>query len=989
MSQKQGHSGPQYWRSLAHKNNSAEYRHAAEERHHDAHSSEHTELDRRSFLTLMGASMALAGLAGCRRPVEKIVPYVDQPEVVVPGVPMHYATSMPRGNRALGLIVECHEGRPTKIEGNPAHPSSRGASDIFAQASVLDLYDPDRSAHVLNKGVRTDWTAFVQAWREIALKHENTDGDGLAVLAEPFSSPTMARLKSEFEDKYPAARWVTWEPIGDQNLEQAVRNATGRDRRVVYDYGQADVVLSLESDFLHLESESIAAARGFSDLRRVSDPKGSMNRLYVVESDLSITGGAADHRLRVHSSQIGGFAVELARELSVYGADIEAPDSVGYEADQTWLQTLAVDLMQNMGRCLVVAGRSQPAWVHELVLLINHSLNAFGRTIRLVDSTDTTFSQTAALLELVRTMDSGAISTLVMLGGDPMYNAPAELDFRGALSKVETTVHLSDNEGPDESDMTWHLPASHYLESWSDVRSIEGIPGIVQPLVAPLHGGKSDVELMGLMATGRDRRGYDIVRETWNDLLDDEFEDSWRQVLHDGLLPDAQARGRDFRPKRSAREIAADISLPPPPETGSLEVVFKPSNLYDGRYANNGWLMELPDPVSKLSWDNAALINPATAKSLGVENGDIVTLSLGERSINIPIWVLPGQSSNSVMLPLGFGRSGRGRVADGSGVSAYPLRTSANPYIAVGASITRTGQRRSLANVQDHSVTEGRAIVLEASLKEYRGVPEIFDYMSAKEHYPNMYEPHDYSKGYQWGMTIDLTLCTGCGACTVACQGENNIPVVGRDAVERGREMHWIRVDRYFRGDEHDPRIVQMPMPCQQCENAPCESVCPVAATVHDSEGLNTMNYNRCIGTRYCSNNCPYKVRRFNFFHYTGDMPELLKMVQNPDVTVRSRGVMEKCTYCLQRLTRAKYRAKDEGRDLRNGEVQTACQQACPTQAIHFGVINDKDSQVARDKEQKRNYELLGELNVRPRTSYLGKLRNPNPELEGYKPEQA
>lgn len=990
MNRQQKHNGPEYWRSLAQKNNTPEYRRARTGKRHDAHSSERTELNRRNFLTLMGASMALAGLAGCRRPIEKIVPYVDQPEVVTPGVPMHYATSMPRSNRALGLIVECHEGRPTKIEGNPSHPSSLGSSDIFAQASILDLYDPDRSAHVLNKGVRTDWTAFVRAWREFALRHEAGRGEGLAVLAEPFSSPTLARLKRQFEDRYPRATWVSWEPVGDENQEQAIRNLTGRDLRAVYHYDRANVVLSLDSDFLHLESESIAAARGFSKGRRITDPRDGMNRLYVIEGGFSVTGGTADHRLRIHSSQIGGFAVELARELNVYGAEIDAPDSIGYRADQTWLQSLAVDLMKNVGRCLVVAGRNQPSWVHELILLINRGLGGLGQTVEFVEATDATFSSAKDLGDLIQDMHAGAVSTLVMIGGAPSYSAFANLDFNGALRQVTNTIHLGDREGQVETEMAWHLPAAHYLEAWSDVRSVDGTAGIVQPLVAPLHGGKSDVELLGLLATGRDRRGYDIVRETWQDLLDDgEFERSWRQVLHDGLLPDSKARNRDFKPRRSARQVVAGISLPSRPEPDKLEVLFVPSNLFDGRYANNGWLMELPDPVSKLCWDNAALISPTTAEALSIENGDVVNLSIGDRSIEIPAWILPGQSLNSVLLPLGYGHVGRGRIADGVGASAYALRRSENPYIALGAKMSKTGRRQDLANVQDHSLTEGRAIVLEASLAEYSRVPEIFDYMSAKERYPNMYEPHDYSTGYQWGMTIDLTLCTGCGACTVACQGENNIPVVGRDAVERGREMHWIRVDRYFRGDEHDPRIVQMPMPCQHCENAPCESVCPVVATVHDSEGLNTMNYNRCIGTRYCSNNCPYKVRRFNFFHYTGDMPELMKMVQNPDVTVRSRGVMEKCTYCLQRLNRAKYKAKEEGRTVADGEVQAACQQACPTKAIQFGNINDSKSRVVAEKGQTRNYELLGELNVRPRTSYLGKLRNPNPELEGYKPEQA
>ncbi len=985
-------NGKEYWLSLDQARGPEEYKRYLLERYHDGNHKTPDHLSRRNFLTLMGASIALASLSGCRRPVEKIIPYVNQPEGVIPGVAQHYATSMPSGNSAYGLIIENHEGRPTKIEGNPLHPSTLGASNAMIQASILGLYDPDRSKAVKHKGADSNYDEFVSFWREKIDGVKTNKGDGLVILSEPFSSPTLARYKRDIMKTFPEAEWITWEPIGEENIYNAVKNLSGKSLRPVYHFDRARVILALDSDFLNAEGENIRAARGFADGRRLDNSNNSMNRLYAVENAFSITGGMADHRLRVRSGDIGGFVISLAQTLKQLGlrlGDISGQNNHNF--DEKWLEALARDLIQSRGKSLLAAGNRQPAWVHELVLLLNDALGNFGQTIDFVKLEDLSVPDSDDLRNLVDQMSNGEINTLVILGGNPVYDAFEDLNFKDALQHVDHTVHFS--EYPDETSrhVEWHIPRAHFLESWGDVRSADGTIGVVQPMIEPLFDGHSDSEFYALLSTGRDRRGYDIVRETWKKLINGgDFEKEWRRVLHDGLLEGSSSSNLKIKLKKNVRDIVKTAGIGnETASTDNLEINFYPSQLYDGRYANNGWLQELPDPVSKISWDNAAMISPETADELRLENGDVVRVEYDGRILEMPVWISPGQAAYTIGLALGYGREQAGQVARGVGFNTYRLRTTKICHFGNGAKLTGTDKTYELANTQDHNSMEGRPIIREATLEEYLVNPEFAAEMVEHPPLKSIYGDHDYSHGYQWGMVIDLNTCIGCNACTIACQSENNIPIVGKEQVVKGREMHWIRNDRYYTGDAVEPEMVHMPVACQHCENAPCESVCPVAATLHDKEGINVMTYNRCIGTRYCSNNCPYKVRRFNFFNYTKDKNEVEKMSQNPDVTVRSRGVMEKCSFCIQRINRAKIKAKGEGRTVADGEIIAACQQACPTQAIQFGNINDPESKVSKQKRINRNYELLAELNIRPRNSYLAKIRNPNPELTKYKSRES
>jgi len=976
-----------YWRSLEQLAESTDSGKQLAQRHSDNDPEANNIWTRRSFMTLMGASLALAGLSGCRRPKQKIVPYVTQPEEVLIGAPQYYATTIPRGDSACGLIVESHEGRPTKVEGNPLHSSSLGATDFLIQASILSLYDPDRSKSVMHKGVEKDYDDFVSFWGTLSSEVESNGGTGLTVLAEPFSSPTLARLKTAFLKSFPKAGWVTYEPLSNEHIYSAVRNVSGRKLRPLYHFDKADIILSLDSDFLQTESENIAASRGFADGRRMTDKDADMNRLYVAENAFSITGSMADHRIRIRSGDIGRFTIALAALLKSKGLNLgTVPEIDASVFDNKWLTVLAEDILKSKGRSLIVAGCRQPTWVHELVLVLNEALGNVGATIEFRDMPDSSTAGRDELMNLSSEMMAGRINTLIMIGGNPIYNAPVDAGFKAALKKVEHSIHLSDYFDETSGQVEWHIPRSHFLESWGDARAVDGTLSVIQPMIEPLFGGKSDVELLSLFGSGRDQRGYDLVRDTWDEILKkSDVEKKWRKVLHDGTLEDSSLSTIEFGFKKSVAQILGGVDLSGKGASADgLEIGFYSSNVHDGRFANNAWLQELPDVVTKLAWDNAALISPRTAQELGLVNGDGVNIDFDGRSLEMPIWISPGNADYSLSLPLGYGRTAGGRVADNVGFDTYTLRTSEAVNFGAGGRLSRTGKKYDLANTQDHNLMEGRPIVREATLDEYRKHPTFVREMV--EH-PQLYPDYDYSKGYQWGMVIDLNTCTGCNACVIACQSENNIPVVGKQQVANGREMHWIRNDRYYVGNAETPEMVFQPVPCQQCENAPCEQVCPVAATVHDREGLNTMNYNRCIGTRYCSNNCPYKVRRFNFFNYINEMPEVVKMAQNPDVTVRSRGVMEKCTFCIQRINRSKKTAKKENRRLSDGEIITACQQACPTNAIHFGNINDTESRVAGLKKTDRNYDLLEELNTRPRNSYLAKLRNPNPALEGYKPK--
>jgi molybdopterin-containing oxidoreductase family iron-sulfur binding subunit len=927
------------------------------------------------MLQLVGASLSLAGLAACRRPVEAIVPYVNAPEEIVPGVPLRYATTMPFGVNGLGLVVESHEGRPTKIEGNELHPATLGAASAWVQAAIYQLYDPDRAREVLYQNFASTWPKFFDWWKNLHGGLAADQGGSLAVLLEPFSSPTEARLVAELKKSFPQARVVAYAPLGDESVYAGIAAASGAVYEPVYHFDKARVMVSLDADFLLDDRDSVRHARGFSAGRRSGE---TMNRLYVVESALTITGIAADHRLRLQSRKIAAFAAALGAELGVGPAA-----GATTEFDTKWLQALARDLKANAGKSLIVAGAHQPAAVHAAVAALNGALGNVGSTVTYVDVKETMRSSTEQLKELVGDMQAGKVKVLVVAGGNPVYDAPADLDLPGAMSKVPSRIRLGLHVDETSAKCDWHLPEAHFLEAWGDARCVGGPLSVIQPLIEPLFGGKSTIELLAILQSGEAKPGYDLVRETWKTILPAaDFESSWNRVLHDGMLKDSAPPSAS--PRMDPKVMGQLAKASGDGEEG-LEVVFRCSAaVYDGRYANNAWLQEAPEPVSKLTWDNAAVLSADTARGLGLETGDVARLKLGERELAVPVLVVPGSADQSVSVALGYGRTAAGRIGNRVGFDAYALRTSAAVGLAVGARLERTEGTHHLVITHDHWSQEGRVIVQEASLEEYRKNPKVAQEHEAELHpQKSPWNERTYAVGPQWGMAIDLNTCIGCNACLIACQSENNIPSVGKDQVSRGREMHWIRIDRYFAGQPHEPEsIIFQPVPCQQCENAPCEQVCPVAATVHDAQGLNVMVYNRCIGTRYCSNNCPYKVRRFNFYNFTKDTPETLKMAQNPDVTVRARGVMEKCSYCVQRLNRARIDAKLAGRALQDGEVKTACQETCPTEAITFGDIRDPKSKVSEIKASDRNYHLLPELNTRPRTTYLMRLRNPNPELE-------
>jgi Fe-S-cluster-containing dehydrogenase component len=897
-----------------------------------------TELDqssRRTHLKLMAASFGLAGLTACRRPVEKILPAARGVEDYIPGNPLYYATAMSLGGSATGLLVETHDGRPTKIEGNPRHPLSRGAAPAFAQAEILSLYDPDRSRAVLKDGRRSSWEVFAPAVAAMQGK--------VRFLSPRVMSPSLEAVRRAALEKFPGAAWSEYEPVSDGEALQGALLAFGQPLQPHYRFDKADVILALDADFLGLEAPSMAAIGDFSARRGAT----GMNRLYAAESQYSLTGAMADHRLRMRSSDIARFAQDVAAGRGPVWKDLAA----------------------HKGRSLVVAGPRQPAAVHALAHWLNQQLGNIGETV--------TFTAAAVAQGPAEAL-AGEVDALVILGGNPAYDAPADLNFVEGLKKIPLTIHLGVEVNETARLAKWHLPEAHFLEAWGDVRDADGTVSIQQPMIQPLYDGKTAAEVLALMAGYKDRRAYDIVRSYWlAQWPAAEGEKRWRKALHDGVIEGTKAA--DVKPtlKWSPAGQAPAVAQ-------GIELTFHPSwNAWDGRYANNGWMQEAPDPMTKLTWDNAALVSAATARALNIETGDVIRIDRAGRQIEVPATVMPGQADNSIALALGYGRTSVGRVGRGVGHDANPLRTTGSMWIASGVKITKTGRKHKLASTQEHHSMEGRPLVREASLEEYKKEPRFAGKPDAEVKLFSLYQEHKYDQGNQWGMVVDLNACIGCNACVVACQAENNIPIVGQDQVARGRAMHWIRLDRYFNGPPEDPRAVVQPVACMQCENAPCESVCPVAATSHSAEGLNDMAYNRCVGTRYCANNCPYKVRRFNFLDFHKGLEEVEKMHFNPDVTVRMRGIMEKCTYCVQRIQEAKIKAKTEGRrPIKDGEIVTACQQTCPAGAIAFGNLLDAASRVSKARAGDRNYAMLAELNVRPRTTYLARLRNPNPEMD-------
>jgi molybdopterin-containing oxidoreductase family iron-sulfur binding subunit len=987
----QGARGQAYWRSLDEVAETKEFQSFLENEFPRLSTAISGDIPRREALRLIGASLALAGLTGCgSQPAAKIVPYVRAPEDIVPGNPLFYATVITLGGYATGVLVESHTGRPTKVEGNPEHPASLGATDPFAQASVLTLYDPDRSQVVLHNGLISSWVSFVAAINTLREEQSTRKGAGLRILTETVTSPTLASQIRALLTEFPEARWHQYEPAGANSARMGARMAFGRDVHTVYRIREAEVVLSLDADFLSTGPGKLRYARDWAERRDPASKPSGMNRLYVAEAFPTNTGAVADHRIPVRASEIGGFGAAVAGALGIDAG--RAPEMTTHAP---MIAAIAQDLASHRGASLVIPGEGQPPSVHALAHAINFELGNVGKTLYYTDPVEASpVDQDRSLVDLVEAIKGGRVDALIILGGNPLFTAPADLDLSLHITKVKQRFHLGLYQDETARYCHWHVDEAHFLESWSDARAFDGTLSIQQPLIAPLYDGKSAHEILSVLLGKPGLSSHDVVYEFWKSRHPgSNFEEFWQKAVHDGFVSGSRFPATDVALRsgwaneavggRAGLANASNSPAKRPPADPSLEIVFRPDPaIWDGRFANNGWLQELPKPLTKLTWDNAAFMGPATAQRLGVHPREIVELHYRGSVVRAPVWIMPGNPADSITVHFGYGRSAAGRVGSRTGFNAYTLRTSDAPHFAAGLEIRRTGADMVVACTQDHQSMEGRNIARAGTIGEYERNPGFVKEMGEEPARDlSMYPGFEY-KGYAWGMSVNLNACIGCNACTIACQAENNIPVVGKTQVDIGREMHWIRVDRYFKGDLDNPSAALQPVMCQHCENAPCEPVCPVAATSHSSEGLNQMVYNRCVGTRYCSNNCPYKVRRFNFLQFADFDTPSLKPLRNPDVSVRGRGVMEKCTFCIQRINAAKIQAEKEDRTVRDGEIVTACQAACPTGAIVFGDINDSGSRVARLRQQPLSYGLLAELNTRPRTTYLARLRNPNPAIE-------
>jgi molybdopterin-containing oxidoreductase family iron-sulfur binding subunit len=1037
--------GKRFWRSLDEVAQTPQFVEMMHREFPHAASEWNDEPSRRNFLKLMGASLALGGLTtACtmRKTPEKIVPYVNPPEEVIPGRPLFFASSAPWCGYAKGVIVESHEGRPTKVEGNPDHPSTagHGGSDVWMQASVLDLYDPDRSTTVMHgAGNVSTWGAFVDAMStEMAAKRAN-GGAGLRFLTGTVTSPTLARQLNALLKKMPQAKWHQWEPIGRRNARDGATAAFGADVQPVYRFDQANVIVSLDANFLLEDPGSVAYAKQFIDGRRIRKDRTQMNRLYVVESAVTITGAMADHRLALKTSEIESLARQLA-------AAVNGSNASGENAK--WINAVAKDLLrlENHGKSIILVGESQPASVHALAHAMNALLGNTGGTTTYIDTVEAAGPDGPHTLEeLVGDINSNSVDLLVILGTNPSFTAPYEMGFvagageagaqertnaylaKNPLSKVKTVVHHGTYFDETAFFSHWHVPASHYLEAWGDLRAYDGTASIVQPLILPLYTSKSEVELVGFLAGEGDRPGYELVRQTWQNQLPGPFEASWQKSLEKGVIADSAAK-----PKNASLVMNLSAMLTAPAATqpvagGKIELVFRPDpHVWDGRFANNAWLQELPKPLTLLTWDNVALMSFNTARNLNVVQNDpgrsttvsVVELKLpGNRTLNLPALVMPGHAEDSITVYMGYGRSRGGNIANGKGGNAFDLRGRETMWFATGLEVNLTDDTFPLATSQSHHLID-TPLEMDKTWMEERELFHVYAIDEFRKDLAEMkaadakkartielpllkedpdteaesmlpawkYDHPDDATYNKWAMVIDNNACIGCNACVIACQSENNIPVVGKDQVLRQREMHWLRIDTYWHGKpEEAPDVYFQPIPCMQCETAPCTLVCPVEATSVSAEGINEQTYNRCVGTRYCSNNCPYKVRRFNFLYYSDYVHPTVMLQKNPNVTVRARGTMEKCNYCIQRINNGRIEAKKQDRPIAPGEVQTACQQSCPTDAIIFGNINpsaEKDKwEVYRLQDEPHRYTLLDELNTKPRTSYLARLRNPNPDL--------
>jgi molybdopterin-containing oxidoreductase family iron-sulfur binding subunit len=1039
-------------------------------------------VSRRTFLTLAAASAALAGVGCSPRPAsrEKIFPYVKQPPEITLGLPLFFATGFTHNGVTTGVLAKSREGRPIKLEGNPTHPGSLGGIDAVTQASLIDLYDPDRSRQPLKKGNPAGFEGFVNDLRT-KIAEAKAAGKSIRILTETITSPTFGAVITEFERQYNAvAKLVQWEPAGRDNAREGARLAFGDNVNVIYNFTKAKRVVSLDSDFLVTGPANARYARDFNQLRKpyLRDGKvpsaEEMNRLYAVESNLTATGAVADHRLPMKSADVEVFARGLAAAL---GVALPGPAPVVPGNQQAFITAIAKDLHAHRGASVVVPGEHQSPAVHAIAHAINGALGAVGSTVLVTAPIEfRPTNQTTEFKALVEEMRGGTVGVLFILGVNPVYSASPDLKFTEALANVGTKVHLGSHLDETGVLCDWHINEAHYLETWGDGRAYDGTVNICQPLIAPLFGGRSPLELLSsFLSEQAATTPRQIVmgnwQRNWPGGASAGFDSGWQAALRDGVIPGTAAARVDKQP--------APAGIPPyAGSPGGFEVNIRPdSYIHDGRFANNGWLQELPKPITKLTWDNAIIVSPKTAKDKGLmysiestgggEHGRVTSamarLTVGGKTVEGPVWVQVGHADDCVTVHLGYGREKAGKVASQArGFNVYAIRGSDAPWITKGE-IAKADGTYVLASTQAHWVMGARRPVRRGSRDEYEQNLEAWEKdphhvalfakvgavakpewqsidetvpgshaewkgQSPEEQQKQRHAGHDHEHGHEhtgangkkeeepkedtrlipltvvpatnkegrrWAMAIDLTTCIGCTSCVMACIAENNIPVVGKKEVTRGREMHWIRVDRYYQFKDQETGEADLaklddpvnivthfqPVPCQQCEKAPCEIVCPVAATMHSFDGLNDMVYNRCVGTRYCSNNCPYKVRRFNFLTFSDWKTDTFKLMRNPEVTIRERGVMEKCTYCVQRIRAAEIEAERQGRGIRDGEILTACQQACPADAIVFGDLSDPKSRVNEWKAQPINYGLLAELNTMPRTTYLATIRNPNPEL--------
>lgn len=1054
-------SGKKYWRSVEEFVDAPEFEEYVKQEYPAQAEEWDNSLSRRNFVKVMGASLALAGLSGCViQPTEKIVPYVRPNEEILPGKPLFFATAMSLGGIATGLLAKSYEGRPVKIEGNPEHPGSLGATDVFAQASLLNLYDPDRLQEITFRGAPKTWQSFVSEFRTTIDENRKDGGAGIRFLTETVTSPTLTAQFKQVAAEFPNAKWVQYEPVNQDNAMAGAKMAFGSPVNTVYKIDLAEKIVTLDKDLF--SDFNVRYMKDYAKGRDVKEGKKQINRLYAVETTTTLTGAKADHRLAVKPSQVAEVAKALAAAVGVSGAS-----ATGLSAEaQKWISVLAKDLQASRGKTVVIPGDHQSPMVHALAHAINGALGNAGQTVVYTEplSASTEKTQIEQLRELITDIDAGKVKLLVVLGGNPVYNTPADLKLNAErMEKIPLRVRLGQYVDETGELCHWNVSEKHYLETWSDARAYDGTVTLVQPLIQPLYEGKSAHEVVQLFFKENfDKNDHDIVKGFWQSqnissatpkpavaatpaatpagtpsatpapspaatpaanatapapTATKNFEDNWRKAVHDGFVANSAL---------SAKAVTVNTGFLTQPQTkpassGNLEVMILPDPcVYDGRFTNNGWLQELPNPLNKITWDNVALVSPATAAKLNLNQGndqdemsggvrgaafintkggnmasDLVTLKYqgGEIKEGVPMWITPGQPDDVITIYMGYGRTKAGRVGNGLGYNAFDVLRSDAMNFGSGE-ISKRGEQKTIASTQIHFNMEGRDILRVWEFDEIEKLGEESKKHEEKHsgYDKSMYDPFNYSEyewQHKWGMTIDLNSCVGCNACVTACQSENNIPVVGKEQVERSREMHWLRIDAYFGGnDVNNPDGPHFqPVLCQQCEQAPCEVVCPVHATVHSAEGLNDMVYNRCVGTRYCSNNCPYKVRRFNFLLYQDWNTPQYKLMRNPEVSIRSRGVMEKCTYCTQRIAAARIEGRKDNRRIRDGEVVTACQSVCPTDAITFGDLNDKESRVAKLKNDPRNYSLLAELNTQPRTTYLASVKNYNKEMPDYKPK--